>query len=374
MNIPFYLFFSRYIELNPRQFGFRKHTGCLSAISVVKETIFHYNSEGSDVYCATIDCSKAFDKINWSILVNKLSSTNLPKIFVDIISSMYTQSYVSTRFNGVSSLPWKVGNGVRQGGILSTFLFSFYIDQILYDISTSYSGCTIFGFKTNIICYADDIICLSPSVKGLQAILNKISDMLEYLCLSVNTDKSNFIVFRSKSRRLSRLCNANISLNGVRLERTNSVKYLGVILTDNNELGLDVDRILDAFLKQFNSMYSKFNFVHSDMLFYMFKSFAFSFYGMETWFGNPKKCDLNRISVAYHKAVKRISGFNTWDSNHAACEIVGVPIFKHLMAKRMICFWHSIFNSKSVCLANLTYYLKYRSEIYSRINNFFVHN
>ena len=366
--------FSKHIRLNSRQFGFRKHTGCLSAIAVVKETIFHYNSEMSDVYCASIDCSKAFDKINWAILLQKLSGTSLPKIFVDIIFCMYANSYVSTRFNGVNSDPWKVGNGTRQGGILSPFLFSYYIDEILHEISTNYDGCSLMGYKTNIICYADDIICLSPSLKGLQTILNRTADILKKLCLSVNAEKSNFIIFRQNNRRIPQICHANVFLNGVRLEQSRSIKYLGVILSDNNDLGLDVDRVLNSFLKQFNSLYAKFSFVHRDILFFLFKSFATSFYGIETWFGKPKIFDLNRISVAYHKAVKRISGFNVWDSNHTACELVNVPIFKHLIAKRMICFWHNIIHSKSLCMTHLNYYFKYRSKIFMKIYNFFTHN
>ena len=150
------------------------------------------------------------------------------------------------------------------------------------------------------------------------------------------------------------------------------MKYLGVVLTNNNDLGPDIDRALSSFLKQFNSLYSKFSFVDRNVLYFLFKSFATSFYGMETWFEKIKQCDLNRISVAYHKAVKRVAGMNVWDSNHAACHVVGVPIFKHFVARRIICFWHKLINSKSESLSNLIYYFKHRSHIFAKISRFFL--
>ena len=50
----------------------------------------------------------------------------------------------------------------------------------------------------------------------------------------------------------------------------------------------------------------------------------------------------DKISIAYHKAVKKVAGMQVWDSNHEGCDIVKVPIFKHLMTKRMICFLYSL--------------------------------
>ena len=46
-------------------------------------------------------------------------------------------------------------------------------------------------------------------------------------------------------------------------------------------------------------------------------------------------CIMNKISVAYHKAIKNVLNMNTWDSNHLACEILGVNLFKHFQAKRI---------------------------------------
>ena len=65
--------------------------------------------------------------------------------------------------------------GCRQGGVLSAFLFSVYIDSILIVIGHFSFGCRL-GFNTiNIIANADDIILSSNSARGLQTVLDSIN-------------------------------------------------------------------------------------------------------------------------------------------------------------------------------------------------------
>ena len=129
--------------------------------------------------------------------------------------------------------------------------------------------------------------------------------------------------------------------------------------------------IMRQFLRQFNGMFSKFNFAHRNILVYLFKSFTSSLYGVDAWFGRIPASYLNKISVTYHKAVKRVCGLNVWDSNHDACEMAQVPIFKHLLATRLLCFWHRLCRAESECTAPLKYYFKYSSHIRNRLCNLF---
>ena len=61
-----------YINLNKRQFGFRKFTSCQMPITILKETIHNYNNSNSNVHCTFLDLTKAFDKINHKTLIKKI--------------------------------------------------------------------------------------------------------------------------------------------------------------------------------------------------------------------------------------------------------------------------------------------------------------
>ena len=74
----------------------------------------------------------------------------------------------------------------------------------------------------NIVAYADDILLLSPSAKGSQMMTDKITFLLQQLCLLVNKDKSKDIVFiLRKNVKIQR----TLSLMGVPLNKVSELEY-----------------------------------------------------------------------------------------------------------------------------------------------------
>ena len=134
----------------------------------------------------------------------------------------------------------------------------------------------------------------------------------------------------------------------------------------------DVERATDSFLKQFNALYYKFNFASLNVLSFLFKTYSSSFYGIELWYNDKnRKNIMNKISVAYHKAIKKILGMNVWESNHLACERLGVNLFKHLQAKRMYNYYRSVLKSKNGVRIKLKYYWHFYSDIKMNIERIF---
>jgi len=64
----------------------------------------------------------------------------------------------------VTSDPFLISNGTKQGGVLSPYLFSRYARKlIIAGINTSGSGCNIGGKLYSILAYADVMVLLAPS-------------------------------------------------------------------------------------------------------------------------------------------------------------------------------------------------------------------
>ena len=70
-----------------------------------------------------IDLSKAYDRTNISSLCDKLKATYLPEPIVNLIEFIDENTLVCTSYEGCLSDEWKVGIGVRQGGITSGIIF-----------------------------------------------------------------------------------------------------------------------------------------------------------------------------------------------------------------------------------------------------------
>jgi len=109
--------FSNFMCTDDLQFGFKRGLGCSNAIFALHQCVEYFNDRSSNVHIASLDASKAFDRINHYKLFTTLTRAGLPKFFVDTIVNWYTKVSVIVRWNGCNSLSLAVLSGVRQGGI-----------------------------------------------------------------------------------------------------------------------------------------------------------------------------------------------------------------------------------------------------------------
>ncbi len=98
-------------------------------------------------------------------------------------------------WNGTYGDYSKFSNGVRQGGVASPVLFTIYMDEFTTTLEKSGTGCLKGHQYYGCISYADDLVLLCPSVKGLQkiaAIYGKYGIMYN---ITYNTKKSMCLAF-----------------------------------------------------------------------------------------------------------------------------------------------------------------------------------
>ena len=176
-----------------------------------------------------IDHSQAHDRININVLCNKLKRTELPEQIFNIIEYMCRNTFVNTVCGKQPSEFLPVGICSRKGGITSGFLFNFYINEMLDTIRNLPVGCNLRCSKINILCYADDIVLLTPTAQALQVMLDCLSHTIRSLSLKINVQKSYHIVFRHKNRKIV----SDMKIDNQILKSVTECKYLGVVLSDD---------------------------------------------------------------------------------------------------------------------------------------------
>ena len=62
--------------------------------------------------------------------------------------------------------------GGQTNSSLSPLLFNVYMDALSSSLSNTPIGCSMGGVMVNHIMYADDLVIISPSAKGLQRLLD----------------------------------------------------------------------------------------------------------------------------------------------------------------------------------------------------------
>ena len=124
--------------------------------------------------------------------------SGMPPIFVRLIVTWYCEQHDCVRWGSTLSPKFNVSNGVRQGGILSPLFFNLYMDRLSVTLSKTKVGCALGKIMVNHLAYADDLVILSPSAKGLQKLLNICSEYGEEHDIMFNHQKRNVCIFQSK--------------------------------------------------------------------------------------------------------------------------------------------------------------------------------
>jgi len=231
------------LETTDNQFGFKKGVGCSHAIYTVYNIVQQATSSGSTVNVCAIDLSKAFDKVNHNALFIKLMKRKIPVILLELLENLFRVCYSCIKWNDVMSSFFTINFGVRQGSVLSPYLFAVYVNDVDY----SSASC-------HVILYADDILLIASSVSELEKLLHKCENELHWLDMSINLKKSCCL-------RVGKRCNAtcaNIScIKGQQLQWVNEIKYLGIHIVKAKSFKCDVRDAKRSFYRTANEIFGK---------------------------------------------------------------------------------------------------------------------
>ncbi len=117
------------------------------------------------------------------------------------IKSFYENASASVRVNRELSKSFKVKVGVRQGCVMSPWLFNTYMDGCIREMKVSVcdlgSRLNVRGVEQPLVAglYADDTVLLAESEGMFQRIVYEFDRVCKRRKLKVNTGKSKIMVF-----------------------------------------------------------------------------------------------------------------------------------------------------------------------------------
>jgi hypothetical protein len=86
---------------------------------------------------------------------------------------MYIDTICRIKFSNGLSASFSSERGVKQGNVLRTLLFNYFINNLVDDLNKDNTDPVVIGdTSVNILLYADDIVLLSQSKEELQNSLN----------------------------------------------------------------------------------------------------------------------------------------------------------------------------------------------------------
>ena len=187
------------------------------------ENIQSHLDNGEYVVGVFVDLKKAFDTVDHDILLSKLEHYGVRGISIEWFKSYlkHRRQYVSLENN--SSSTKYISTGVPQGSVLGPLLFLIYINDLHKCLK--HSKAYHFADDTNIL---NSHHSLETLAKKMNYDLKKLSQWLKANKLSLNVKKTELMIFHSNTKTIDQ--SVKFKLDGRRLNPSNTVKYLGVLL------------------------------------------------------------------------------------------------------------------------------------------------
>lgn len=223
-------------EQNRLQRGFTQGSSPTYCSLILEEVIRESKDQKQPLYIAFLDVKAAFDVVSHASLLRKLFHIGVDNTEWSLINSLHTGAQSVVKWAGATSDSFKVQQGVRQGGILSTDLYKLYGNRQL-DRLTELG----IGFHLGEICCvaptaADDMALAASTLTALQTLVNMSVDyslMENYLLQPV---KSVILAVLNEGNA-SRSINTDISvfMNGERMPVVNEAMHMGILRSADSQ-------------------------------------------------------------------------------------------------------------------------------------------
>ena len=289
--------------LYQKQYGFRNnHTTYLAVLDFVKEVNKAIDDDKLTVGIF-MDLSKAFDTIDHTILLDKLYHYGFRGV-----SHAWFSDYLSNRkqyvqFNNTVSSHEKVICGVPQGSILGPLLFILYMNDIC---NTS----KLLSF----ILFADDTTVFF-SDKDINVLYDTMNNELQEVCnwfkcnkLSLNASKTNLMLLGTAYKTKNAKVDNSIQLDGCKLTRITSTKFLGMIIDENLTWKSHIENVCKLCSRNLGVLNKVKHFLPKNSLYQLYCSFILPYllYGILLW-GNASMTYLTKVFKLQKRAIRIIS-------------------------------------------------------------------
>ena len=294
-------FINKHKLLYKYQFGFKKDHSTYMALIILIDKITAALDNGDFTIAVLIDFRKAFDTVDHEILLHKLHHYGIRGIAYDWIKSYLFDRQQHVSYNGVNSSYKTINCGVPQGSILGPLLFIIYINDLstVSDVLTS----ILFADDTTLV---DHDTNLTTLINRFNTELVNIVNWLNANRLSLNIDKTNFMIFRPKNKNDP--C-PDIKISGSKIDQVNKAKFLGVIIDNKLNWSDHTKHVIQKISKGIGIIVKARKYFNQETLLNLYNTMVLPFisYCIHVW-GKAASTHINKIHILQKKIVRIING------------------------------------------------------------------
>lgn len=344
----FMSFMNKYITPDPFQYGFTNNSSTLGATSDLITSISGDLDKGNIALAVFIDLRKAFDVVDHSLLLSKLKNMGFRGVAVSLIESYLKNRKQYITLGDCNSVTRITNCGVPQGSVLGPLLYTLFVLSL-----------RLSGLQAEYYTFADDTVLIYKS-KAATDLENKVNgDLKRYYIwllqnkLKINIDKTRYIIFKQKNKVID---NIHIEINNIPVEKSNKVKYLGLILDDQLSWGAHIDHIKNKIIPLIGALHRCRYFLTINAKYKIYNAYFLSIirYLIPVW-GTCNQTNFNKIKILQNKVLKILFNLNYFTHTDTIYQMLKLqPVQKILMLEQSKLIF-KILNNRSKCNSRIQY-------------------
>ena len=321
--------------LTKDQGGFRKGFSTLSTIADLTDNIFSEINNGNTTVAAFIDLRKAFDTVNFQILLDKLDRSGIRGKLLRWCWSYLRGRLQCTLANGNTSSLLPTTCGVPQGSVLGPLFFLVYVN----DAQGAMDDC-------DVKLYADDTVLCQSGVNGelasgkLQTSLDLFVNWCSTNQLTINIQKTKIMIFGSR-HKVKKASNVKIGINGKTLQVVPSYKYLGLHLDSTLNFNLHISSVIRTVIHKLTLLAKMKRYMIDSVATSIYKAMILPYFDYaDALYDKANVKDLDKLQKLQNKCLRICLGkerrFNT-DATH---KLANTPFLKDRRGAHILNFMY----------------------------------
>ena len=221
-------------NLRDNQAGFRPNRSCTDQIATLRIIVEQSLEWSSPLYINFVDYRKAFDSLHRNSLWQLLRHYGIPTKFASLIKNTYEGMTSQVFHGGVLTQRFDVKTGVRQGCLLSPFLFLLAIDWVMKKVTDGQRNGIQWTLWKQLddLDFADDLALLSQSHQQMQDKTTNLAVISAQVGLGIHPQKTKLLKMNTNSI-------TPLMLDTNTIEEVEAFTYLGSVI--NQDGGTDAD-------------------------------------------------------------------------------------------------------------------------------------
>lgn len=320
------------------QYGFRRKSNTLAATIDFVTKIKNKLDQKQVALGVFVDLKKAFDTVSHHLLLEKLFAIGIKGKVFKLLESYLQNRQQMVKISENQSSAKLITCGVPQGSILGPLLFLVYINDI-YQIDLQ-GDVTLYADDTSIIYYGHSVEVILPQA---QCDLNKLDEWFKYNLLTVNTNKTNYVIFHSKNKKLKD--NTQLRINNQPIQKKYKEKYLGIILDNQLNWKPHIEKIHSKLVSLTGALHGIAKCFPKQVRYLIYNSLVKPHldYLIEIW-GTAAQSNLKVIQTMQNKLIKILFNYHYRTSTEKLYKETGIMNIRQTYVYNTCILIHKILN------------------------------